>query len=204
MVIEIWARRNSKDIDKTLSKHFRKFKIEVTCQVKVRSKVKIGVFRLRTVETLNVAFFDQNFPYVLPRSGRRYWLVIFFTYSSGQGQGQVKKVTKQKKWNESFDTCFMVYFWRRIRSSRLYYNLASFEPKNAKFKSLTVQKFQKMSNLHTKKYFENKDMLLMQIFLSNPMEPLVSCMQARTLKNAFERITSSLGTMGKTKTFLLG
>ena len=30
MVIEIWARRNSKDLDKTLSKHFLKFKIEVT------------------------------------------------------------------------------------------------------------------------------------------------------------------------------
>ena len=47
---------------------------------------KSGVFRLRTVETSNVAFFAQNFPNVLPRTGRRYWLVIFFIFSSGQGQ----------------------------------------------------------------------------------------------------------------------
>ena len=46
MVIEIWAKRNSKNIDKMLSKHFRKFKIEVTCQVKVRSKAKIGCFQV--------------------------------------------------------------------------------------------------------------------------------------------------------------
>ena len=35
-------------------------------------------FRLRTVETSNVAFFTQNFPYILPRSGQRYWLVKFY------------------------------------------------------------------------------------------------------------------------------
>ena len=35
---------------------------------------KSGVFRLQTVVTSNVAFFAQNFPYVLPRTRRRYWL----------------------------------------------------------------------------------------------------------------------------------
>ena len=46
MDVERWTRRHSKDLDKTLPNHFRKFKIEVTCQVKVRSKVKIGCFQV--------------------------------------------------------------------------------------------------------------------------------------------------------------
>ena len=44
MDVERRTRRRSKDLDETLRNHFRKFKIEVTCQVKVRSKVKIEFF----------------------------------------------------------------------------------------------------------------------------------------------------------------
>ena len=39
--VERRTRRHSKDLDETLPNHFRKFEIEVTWQVKVRSKVKI-------------------------------------------------------------------------------------------------------------------------------------------------------------------
>ena len=39
-------KRHSKDLDETFPNHFRKFKIEVTCQVKVRSKVKIGCIQV--------------------------------------------------------------------------------------------------------------------------------------------------------------
>ena len=46
MDVERRTRRHSKDLDETLANHFRKFKIEVTCQVKVRSKVKIGCFQV--------------------------------------------------------------------------------------------------------------------------------------------------------------
>ena len=46
MDVERWTRRHSKDLDETLPNHFRKFKIEVTYQVKVRSKVKIGCFQV--------------------------------------------------------------------------------------------------------------------------------------------------------------
>ena len=39
------ATRRSKALDETILKHPLNFQIEVTCQVKVRSKVKIGAFR---------------------------------------------------------------------------------------------------------------------------------------------------------------
>ena len=45
MDVERRTRRHSKDLDETLPNHFRKFKNEVTCQVKVRSKAKIGCFQ---------------------------------------------------------------------------------------------------------------------------------------------------------------
>ena len=46
MAVERWARRQSKDLDETHPKHFRKFKNKVTCPVKVRSKVKIGCIQV--------------------------------------------------------------------------------------------------------------------------------------------------------------
>ena len=46
MDVERRTRRHSKDLDETLPKHFRKFEIEVTCQVQVRLKVKIGCFQV--------------------------------------------------------------------------------------------------------------------------------------------------------------
>ena len=75
--VERRTRRHSKDLDETLPKHFRKL-IEVTCQVKVRSKVKIGCFQVADCSNLKRGIFPQNFPYVLPRTRRRYWLVKLF------------------------------------------------------------------------------------------------------------------------------
>ena len=46
MDVERRTRRRSKDLDETLPNHLRKLKIEVTCQVKVRSKVKIECFQV--------------------------------------------------------------------------------------------------------------------------------------------------------------
>ena len=45
------ATRRSKSLDETVFKCPLNFPNEVTCQVKVRSNVKIGVFRLRAVKT---------------------------------------------------------------------------------------------------------------------------------------------------------
>ena len=46
MDVERRTRWHSKDLDETLPKHFRKFKTEVTCQVKVRTNFKIGCFQV--------------------------------------------------------------------------------------------------------------------------------------------------------------
>ena len=60
MAVERWARRHSKDLDETLPKHFRKFKIEVTCQVKVRSKVKIGCIQVADRRDLKRSIFRRK------------------------------------------------------------------------------------------------------------------------------------------------
>ena len=44
LFVESRARRHSKALDKTLQNHLSELKIEVTCGVKVRSKVKIRRF----------------------------------------------------------------------------------------------------------------------------------------------------------------
>ena len=57
--------RRLKALDETILKHPLNFPNEVTCQVKVRSKVKIGAFRLRAVETSKLSVLGQNLPRVL-------------------------------------------------------------------------------------------------------------------------------------------
>ena len=57
MDVERRTRRHSKDLDETLPNHFRKFKIEVTCQVKVRSKVKIVCFQVADRSDLKRSIF---------------------------------------------------------------------------------------------------------------------------------------------------
>ena len=60
MAAERRPMRRSKALDETILKHPLNFPNEVTCQVKVRSKVKIGAFRLRAVETLKLSVLGQN------------------------------------------------------------------------------------------------------------------------------------------------
>ena len=55
----------SKALDETILKHPANFPNEVTCQVKVRSKVKIGAFRLRAVGTSKLSVLGQNLLRVL-------------------------------------------------------------------------------------------------------------------------------------------
>ena len=60
MAAERRATRRSKALNETILKHPLNFSNEVTCQVKVRSKVKIGAFRLRAVETSKLSVLGQN------------------------------------------------------------------------------------------------------------------------------------------------
>ena len=57
MDVERRTRRHSKDLDETLSNNFRKIKIEVTCQVKVRSNVKIRCFQVEDRSDLKRSIF---------------------------------------------------------------------------------------------------------------------------------------------------
>ena len=65
MAAERRTMRRLKALDETILKHPINFPNEVTCQVKVRSKVKIGAFRLRAVETSKLSVLGQNLPRVL-------------------------------------------------------------------------------------------------------------------------------------------
>ena len=67
MDVERRTRRHSKDLDETLPKHLRKFKIEVTCQVKVRSKVKIGCFQVADRSDLKGSIFGPKLSICTPK-----------------------------------------------------------------------------------------------------------------------------------------
>ena len=97
MDVERRTRRNSKDLDETLPNHFRKFKIEVTCQVKVRSKVKIGCFQVADRSDLKRSIFRPKLSTCTPKDQAK---VLTSEIVSYLAQVKVKvrseKVTKPK------------------------------------------------------------------------------------------------------------
>ena len=88
--------RRLKALDETILKHPLNFPNEVTCQVKVRSKVKIGACRLRAIETSKLSVLGQNLPRVLLKYRARHCLSKCLILSSVQGQDQVTEVTIHK------------------------------------------------------------------------------------------------------------
>ena len=97
MDVERRTRRHSKDIEETLLNHFRKFKIEVTCQVKVRSKVKIGCFQVADRSDLKRSIFRPKLSICAPKDQAK---VLTSEIVSYLAQVKVKvrseKVTKPK------------------------------------------------------------------------------------------------------------
>ena len=67
MDVERRTRRHSKDLNETLPNNFRKFKIEVTCQVKVRSKVKIVCFQVADRSDLKRSIFRPKLSICTPK-----------------------------------------------------------------------------------------------------------------------------------------
>ena len=67
MDVERRTRRHSKDLDEKLRNHFGKFEIEVTCQVKVRSKVKIGCFQAADSSDLKRSIFCPKLSICTPK-----------------------------------------------------------------------------------------------------------------------------------------
>ena len=97
MNVERRTRRHSKDLDETLPNRFRKFKIEVTCQVKVRSKVKIGCFQVADRSHLKRSMFRPKLSICTPKDQAK---VLTSEIVSYLAQVKVKvrseKVTKPK------------------------------------------------------------------------------------------------------------
>ena len=97
MDVERRTRRHSKDLDKTLPNHLQKFKIEVTCQVKVRSKVKIGCFQVADRSDLKRSIFRPKLSICTPKDQAK---VLTSEIVSYLAQVKVKvrseKVTKSK------------------------------------------------------------------------------------------------------------
>ena len=97
MDVERRTRRHSKDLDETLPNNFRKFKIEVTCQVKVRSKVKIGCFQVADRSDLKRSIFRPKLSICTPKDQAKVLTSEIVSYFA---QVKVKvrseKVTKPK------------------------------------------------------------------------------------------------------------
>ena len=97
MDVERRTRRHSKDLDETLPNHFRKFKIEFTCQVKVRSKVKIGCFQVADRCDLKRSMFRPKLSICTPKDQAKVLTIEIVSYLA---QVKVKvrseKVTKSK------------------------------------------------------------------------------------------------------------
>ena len=97
MDVERRTRRHSKDLDETLPNHFQKFKIEVTCQVKVKSKVKIGCFQVADRSDLKRGIFRPKLSICTPKDQAKVLTSEILSYLA---QVKVKvrseKVTKPK------------------------------------------------------------------------------------------------------------
>ena len=114
LVVESRARRHSKALDKTLQNLLSEVKIEVTCEFKVRSKVKI-----RRFDVLSPCF-EQNVVKGLVKVWYEYKWHTKKTSRSRSGHKRSLYVRIVK----SCDTCFMAQFRRSTRTSRLKYHLA--------------------------------------------------------------------------------
>ena len=97
MDVERRTRRHSKDLDETLPNHFRKFKIEVTCQVKVRSKVKIGCFQVADRSDLKRSIFRPKLSICTPKDQEKVMTSEIVSYLAHvKVKVRSEKVTKPK------------------------------------------------------------------------------------------------------------
>ena len=125
LVVESRARRHSKALHKTHQNHLSELKIEVTCEVKVRSKVKIWRF-----DVLGPG--DQDY--------RTWWLKLRQNVVKGmvevwyEYKWSTKKTSRSRSGHKrslyerivikSCDTRFMAQFRRKTQKSELKYHLA--------------------------------------------------------------------------------
>ena len=114
MDVERRTRRHSKDLDETLPNHFLKFKTEVTCQVKVRSKVKIGCFQVADRSDLKRGIFRPKLSICTPKYQAKVLTSEILSYLA---QIKVKvrseKVTKPKNFKWVVWHMFYGPFWTK-------------------------------------------------------------------------------------------
>ena len=72
LAVESRARRHSKAFHMTHSNHLSKLNIEVTCEIKVRSKVKSGVFTFWALGAGIIDYHDSNSGTMLSYAWLRY------------------------------------------------------------------------------------------------------------------------------------
>ena len=112
MHVERRARRHSKDLDETLPNHFLKFNIEVTCQVKVRSNVKIGCFQVADRSDLKRSIFRPKLSICTPKNQAKVLCGEIVSYLS-QVKVRSEKVTKPKIFKCVVSHMFYVPFWTK-------------------------------------------------------------------------------------------
>ena len=152
MDVERRTRRHSKDLDETLPNHFRKFKIEVTWQVKVRSKVKIGCFQVADRSDLKRSMFRPKLSICTPNDQAK-----VLTSEIGSYLAQVKvrseKVTKSKIFQCVVWHMFYGPFWTKNSIVTVILHFASSERKKSKIDLRSGQKSQKRSNFQNFFFF---------------------------------------------------
>ena len=148
MNVERRTRRHSKDLYETLPNHFRKFKIEVTCQVKVRSKVKIGCFQVADRSDLKRSMFRPKLSICTPKDQAKVLMSEIVSYLA---QVKVKvrseKVTKSKIFKCVVWHMFYGPFWTKnsIVTVILHFDFIGTK-KNRKSIQGQVKKVKKRSN----------------------------------------------------------
>ena len=145
MDVERRTRRHSKDLDETLPNLFRKFKIEVTCQVKVRSKVKIGCFQVAERSDLKRSMIRPKLSICTPKDQAKVLTSEIVSYlSQVKVMVRSEKVTKPKIFKCVVWHMFYGPFWTKnlIVTVILQFDLI-WTKKNAKIDLRSAQKGKK-------------------------------------------------------------
>ena len=171
MDVERRTRRHSKDLDETLPNQFRKFKIEVTCQVKVRSKVKIGCFQVADRSDLKRSIFRPKLSICTPKDHAKVLSSEIVSYLA-QVKVRSEKVTKPTIFKCVVLHMFYGPFWTKNSIVTVILQFDFIWTKKMR-KSIQGQVKNVKKGQIFKIYFLNKDMFLKKNLLSNPMVPSV-------------------------------
>ena len=116
LVVETRARRLSNALDKALQNHVSELKIEVTCEVKVRSKVKIRRFDVLGLGTRIIEPDGSNSGKMLSKHVKVWYEYEWHTKKTSRSRSGHKRSLYVRIVIKSCDTFFMAQFRRRTRN----------------------------------------------------------------------------------------